>query len=443
MKRIVASFLLDYFRWLAQIQLKKVSPTIVGITGSAGKTSTLQACEAVLTDHFSLKVSHKANSESGIPLNILDLHLDYYSMLEWLRLAVQAPLQVLFHWPSYQIYLVEMGIDGPSEPKNMSYLLKILQPQVGIFLNVAPTHAEPFDHLLNGTEENRREKLVELIAAEKGKLITSLPSTGTAIINADEKLILSLQNHTKAHVITFGKYSESTLQITSFKTDLNGTECELKYFDNSYKIIINDHILPISYGYTFAAAVACGISHDLTLEQSCVSLQKNFKVPPGRSSVIEGINGSTILDSSYNASTAPTLDMLNLLRSTPSTRKLALLGDMRELGKVTASEHEKIAHAATKISDAIFLVGPYMKKYALPIIEKTNIPVEWFENAYLAGEYLKSFLKKGDLLLVKASQNTLLLETAVEQLMAHPEQADRLLCRRGKYWDAQRQKLKG
>ena len=335
MKRIVASFLLNYFRWLAKIQLKKVSPTIIGITGSAGKTSTLQACEAILTDHFDTKVSHKANSESGIPLNILDLHPHTYSPLEWFTFALRAPLHILLLWPSFKIYVVEMGIDGPSEPKNMSYLLKILQPDVGIFLNVAPTHAETFDHLINGNEKDRRAKLVELIAAEKGKLITSLAATDTAILNADEKLILQLQNQTKARVITFGKSSASTVQIVSFKTNKSGTECEFKYNDKSCKIIINGHILPDSYSYTFAAAVAAGISQKLTLEQACVSLQKNFTVPPGRSSVIEGINGSTILDSSYNASTAPMLDMLELLDTTPAKRKLALLGDMRELGEVT------------------------------------------------------------------------------------------------------------
>jgi UDP-N-acetylmuramyl pentapeptide synthase len=335
-----------------------------------------------------------------------------------------------------------MGIDGPSEPKNMTYLLKILQPDVGIFLNVAPTHAEPFDHLLNGDEKDRRAKLVELIAAEKGKLITSLPATGTAILNADEKLILQLQNQTKARVITFGKSSASALQIVAFKTNKTGTECELKYSDNSHKILIKGHILPSSYSYTFAAAIAAGISQNLTLEQACMSLQKNFAVPPGRSSVIEGINGSTILDSSYNASTAPMLDMLDLLNTTPAKRKLVLLGDMRELGEVTATEHQTIAQATSKIADAIFLIGPYMKQYALPIIEKTKTPVRWFENAHSAADYLQTFLQKDDLILVKASQNTLLLETAVEQLMAHPEQADALLSRRGKYWDEQREKLR-
>lgn len=443
MKRMLSSAALAYFRILAQIQLKKISPTIIGITGSAGKTSTLQAAEATLSDHFQLKVSHKANSESGIPLNILGLHLHNYSSMEWLRLAILAPLQLLFNWSRYDIYLVEMGIDGPDEPKNMSYLLKILQPDVGIFLNAAPTHAEPFDHLVTATNvSERREQLTQLIAAEKGKIITSLPKSGTAILNADDTNVKAFEKKTQADVITFGTHKDSDLTITKFTSNLDGTNCEIKYIDESKEISFIEYILPNFYGASFAAGIAAGMSQKLTFEQAVHSFQHNFKLPPGRSSLIRGINNSLILDSTYNSSTAPTLDMLELLSKTNAKRKLALLGDMRELGEMTQHEHETVATSATKICDAIYLVGPYMKQYALPLIEKTKTPVKWFANAYEAADYLKNELQKDDLILVKASQNTLLLEIAVEKLMENPEDADKLLCRRGEYWNKQRQAIR-
>lgn len=442
MKRMLSSAVLAYFRILAQIQLKKISPTIIGITGSAGKTSTLQAAEATLIDHFQLKVSHKANSESGIPLNILGLHIHNYSALEWLRLAILAPLQLLINWSHYDIYLVEMGIDGPDEPKNMSYLLKILQPDVGIFLNAAPTHAEPFDHLITATTiDDRREQLIQLIAAEKGKIITSLPKSGTAILNSDDKNVKAFEKKTLAQVITFGTGPDANITISQFTSTLDGTNCELKYKGESKEISFIEYILPKFYAASFAAGIAAGLSQALTFEQAVHSFQRNFKLPPGRSSLIRGINKSLILDSTYNSSTAPLLDMLSLLDRTNAKRKLALLGDMRELGKVTQHEHETVAAAAAKICQAVYLVGPHMKQYALPVIEKTKTPVKWFANAYQAADYLKKELQKDDLLLVKASQNTLLLEIAVEKLMEHPEEADKLLCRRGEYWEQQRKAI--
>lgn len=440
---MLSSAVLSYLRLLAQVQLKKVSPVIIGITGSAGKTSTLQACEAVLTDHFHLKVSHKANSQSGIPLNILDLHTENYSLREWIKLALLAPLRILFSWPNYTHYVVEMGIDGPHEPSNMSYLLKIVQPQVGVFLNVAPTHSEPFDHLVTADSlDERRQQLIELIAAEKGKIITSLPKSGTAILNADTPLIKNLSKITSAKNITFGTNKVADVRVQSFTSNQSGTNCIINYNDETSKIHFSEYIFPKSYLYSFAAAVAVGISQKLTLQQATESLQKNFKLPPGRSSLIPAINQSFILDSTYNASTTPMLDMLELLHTTTSKRKFALLGDMRELGKVTQHEHETIATAAAKVCDEVFLVGAYMKQYAVPVIEKTKTPVRWFATAYKAADYIKTVLKKDDLLLVKASQNTLLLEIAVEKLMANPEMADTLLCRRGEYWNIQREKLR-
>lgn len=442
MKRQLASLLLQYFRILAQIQLKKFSPTIIGITGSAGKTSTLQACEAVLTDHFELKVSHKANSESGIPLNILDIHPDSYSAADWLRMTLLAPLQLLINWKSYDIYLVEMGIDGPHEPKNMSYLLKIIKPDVGIFLNAAPTHAEPFDHLVTATEpKKRREQLVNAIATEKGRLITSLAATDIAILNADDEVVNTFKDKTVAKVLTFGQNKSASIRVNSMSWKNNSTQLSVEYLGECITLTIKNYVLPKSYAHTLSAAIGCGISQGLSLEKCKQSLETKFELPPGRSSIIDGINESHIIDSTYNASTGPTLDMLELLKTQPGKRKYALLGDMRELGEVTQSEHETIAKKTTEICDEVFLVGPYMHEYALPVIKAAKIPVKWFTNAHEAGEHLKTVLQKDDVILVKASQNTLLLEIAVEKLMAHPEKADELLCRRGEYWDKQRKAI--
>jgi UDP-N-acetylmuramoyl-tripeptide--D-alanyl-D-alanine ligase len=442
MKTIFATLLLSYFRLLAQIQLIKTQPRIIGITGSAGKSSTMEAIAAILQEKFKIKVGRKANSESGIPLNILGLSPSNFSLLSWLKLAIQAPLKLLTNWEKYDFYIVEMGIDSPLPPKNMSYLLTILQPEIGVFTSVDAVHSEPFDHLVVGKSlAERRDSLVQLIAAEKGKLTKSLPKNGLAVLNADSAVLMENATPTKAKLMTFGEKHDATIQIDAVNWNKAGTQIVFSTAEEKVTLSLNEYLVPHHYAGTFAAALCVGIYAGLSPYLCCKLLEKNYKLPPGRASLIPAINGATILDSSYNSSAKPTLDFFELIPHIDSKRTLALLGDMRELGSVTQVDHELIAQKAVKVFDEVVLVGPYMLKYAVPILKEKNVDVRWFVNAYLAAEYLKTTLKPDDLLFVKGSQNTLLLEIAIERLMAHPETADGVLCRRGSFWDGERKKL--
>lgn len=442
MKKLRATLLLTYFRLLAKIQLAKIQPTIIGITGSAGKSTTMEAVAAVLEPQFTLKVGRKANSESGIPLNILGLTPRNFSILEWLRLVVLAPWQLLTNWRRYQVYVVEMGIDGPFPPKNMSYLLSILKPKIGVFTSVAAVHSEPFDVLVKATDpEERKQGLIAAIAAEKAKLIHALPSEGTAVVNLDDAAVMSAATPTKARLVTFGTSPQATLYCDSVTWHGNATSFVFKDTEFSAGVTIGGALLPEHVGQSFAAALCVGSALGISLPEAARNLQTHFKLPPGRASIIAGIHGSTIIDSSYNSSAQPCIDILKLLKQLPHKQKLALLGDIRELGSAAQSEHERVATAAAEILDAVYLVGPLMQQYALPIFQEKGIPAFWFPSAAQAAVALTTQLSQDTVLLVKGSQNTLLLEIAVEKLLAHPEQAEQLLARRGEYWDSERQKL--
>lgn len=442
MKPLLSRLILEYFKFLAKIQLKKNQSLIIGITGSAGKSSARNAVEAIFKDHFRTKTGYKANSESGIPLNILGLSNKNYSRLEWLYLILAAPIKLFTNKEKYDVYIVEMAIDSPDAPKNMAYLLTILQPRVGIFLNAGAAHSQPFDNLVKTIDpRQRKEEVTALIAAEKGKLITSLPENGTAILNADDANVMKHAEKTQATVLTFGQTKNATIRVVGASQKLSGTSFSLKYQNKNYELKFPSQALPEHFGYTLAAALAAAISQNITVEKAIKSLQKNFKLPKGRSSLIPAINGAYILDSSYNASAEPMLDSLELINQIAPGKKLALLGDMRELGQETKLEHERVAKKAAAVCDKIALVGPAMRQYALPVIATTNTPAQWFPDAAKAAIYLEKQLEKDSLLLVKGSQNTLLLEIAVEKLMQEPEKADELLCRRGAYWDQQRAKL--
>ena len=129
--------------------------------------------------------------------------------------------------------------------------------------------------------------------------------------------------------------------------------------------------------------------------------------------------------------------------------KIAVLGDMRELGSQAKIEHEKVAEIAVKIADKIILIGPLMKEYSLPIVKRSKLPVEWFATAGEAANYLlegshpsnnhnqDAILQGNEIILVKGSQNTIFLEIVVEALLKNKSDVVNL-CRRGKFWDKKR-----
>ena len=443
MKQQLVFSILAYFRFFAKLQLLKNRPTIIGVTGSAGKTSTRDAIYAAIKNDKRVKVSYKANSESGIPLNILGLSPAKFTLLEWLKLMLLCPVKLLTNWEKYSIYLVEMGIDGPNSPKNMEYLLTIIQPDIGIILNAAPMHSQQFDYLVKAKDSAQRaQEIITLIAKEKGKIVTSLNETQTAVINIDQQELVNLQPLVRAKILTFGKSNLSDIQILDYNIKDTHTIFSYKIGSKTQTLTFKNQLLPQHFAYTFAASIAVGRTLHISLSRIISNLEQDFKLPEGRSSFITGINGSKIIDSSYNSSTKPALDMLDLLTVVPGKRKFAVLGDIRELGAVSQLEHEAVAQKASEVCDAVLLIGPQMKQFALPVVQKIKTQAHWFKTAYQAADFLQTQLKTDDIILVKGSQNTLLLEIVVEQLMAQPENAQKLLARRGAFWDKKRAELK-
>jgi len=393
MKSTISLVFLHYLRFFAKLQLAKIKLllrlqgkklTIIGVTGSAGKTSTVITIESVLKSKFQVKTTLGTNSESGIPLNILGLKIKNYTLANWFFLATITPLALLFNWKTYDIYIVEMGIDSPLPPKDMDYLLSILQPHIAIFLNVNPVHAQFFSSL-------------DQIAKEKAKLINSLPSSGTAFINTSDPLVKKYL-HTKAKIIPI-----KTQKIT-LKTPL-----------------------PSVYQLNLSVAIQLAEIFDISPKTAIDNLNLHFHPPPSRSTILKGIKNSTIIDSSYNSSPTACLAMLDFLASFPSPR-IAVLGDMRELGTHSTLSHRQIYQKASKVADTIISVGPQTKKHfgsqALKFLY-------WWQ----AADYLKSHprLISKSHVLIKGSQNTIFLEELAKSLLQTPSDSSKL-CRQSPFW---------
>jgi len=386
MKNKLGLLVLYWLRFWAKLKLAVCRPMIIGVTGSAGKTSAHQAMGLILKDNFSkVKISQRANSESGIPADILGMHFENYSLGEWLKICWRAPIQ-LIKAPIFKYYLVEMGIDEPMSPKNMGYLLSILQPQIGVLLNVLPVHTQQFGS-------------VTAIKEEKTKLI-------------DKRFNRKLEK-----VIDMTKKQE----LPSYKVSLEKT-----IFEFSGNSMILPYPVPEFYRETFAAAYQVGLALGVEPDKIVKSL-KRYELPKGRGRLLAGVKDSLIIDSSYNSSPGPTADSLKLLdKIAGKRRKVAILGDMRELGELAEEEHQKLADLAMKEADLIVTVGPLTREY----FDKR---VKNFSNAIKAGKWLAKMVKKSDLILIKGSQNTIFLEEAVKVLLRDKKDISQL-CRQSEYW---------
>ncbi len=439
MKRRLSLFVLWYLRTLTRLQLKKIKPKIIGVGGASGKTSLSNFIYIILKNKYKVKQGKGKNSETGIPLDILKLNIKNYTYSEWLKVMLVAPLRILFDWEKYDIYIAEMGIDSPVEPKNMSYLLKIIQPDIGILTNISYEHSVYFDPLIE-EDKDREKKILDMTIAQESMLLTSLPRAKTAILNLDDINIKRIKN-ISAKTLTISKKDKSAdFYIENIKNYVNEFLLQFKYKGKRYELKIGNP-LPEHFGYSFLLSLAASLELGIDLKTSTKYLQDGFALPPGRMSFFKGVKDTVLIDSSYNNATlSPMLDLLGFVKEIGSQRRrIGIIGDMRELGTVSQPLHEEVARKILETLDVVVLIGPLSQQYILPVLKKRDFKAYSFINFTLAKSTILEIIKPKDLILVKGSQNTLFLERAVELLLNNKKDVDKL-CRRGDYWQKIREK---
>jgi UDP-N-acetylmuramoyl-tripeptide--D-alanyl-D-alanine ligase len=346
---------------------------VIGVTGSVGKTTCKEIVASVLGRNYRvLKSEANYNTDIGIALTLLQLTSDH-------KRAV-----------------LELAMYGRGE---IALLAEMASPHVGIVTNIGPVHLE-------------RVGWMGGIVEAKGELVEALPSDGLAVLNGDDARTAALAQRTRARTILFGESEQCTvrgrdveshgLDGISFRIEANGESGDV-----SCPLPGKHHVYPA------LAATAVALNEGMSLQEIAGALA-NVKLEQ-RLSVTLGPNGSTIIDDSYNASPAAMLAALDLLGELEG-RRIAVLGDMRELGVAEEEGHRAVGRRAAECCDVFFVIGDNASITSSAAREAGHADVRILESSDDAAEELRAELRDGDYALIKASR-ALGLEKLVKALV--------------------------
>lgn len=350
---------------LAAYYRKKFDIPIIGVTGSVGKTSTKEMIASVLSERFNVhKTYGNLNGQLGLPLTILELE------------------------HKHEVVVVEMGI---SEPDEMDKLAKIAMPNCAVITNIGVTHIENLH-----TREN--------ILKEKFKITNYFKNSNCLFINGDDPLLCKIQKNNMFKVASFGIKNDC-----KFKAKNIFCQDEKTKFDVICDNVCREFVIP-TIGehniYNALTAIAVGSFLGLSLNEIQNGLLK-FKNIAMRQSV-HHLNGVTLIDDSYNANPDSMKSALNVLKqiSKDSSKKIAILADMLELGELTQELHFKVgefaAHAGVDVLITVGNLAKFIAKGALR--HNKDINVYSVCSNIDALECLKKVIDKNDSILVKGSR---------------------------------------
>lgn len=345
--------------WRNQFDIK-----VIGITGSVGKSSTKELTANVLSKRLvTLKNPGNLNNEIGLPLSLLKLTQEH------------------------EVAVLEMGFYVPGEIK---LLCEIARPQIGIVTNIGTVHAE-------------RAGSIEAIAEGKSELVQALPPApeGVAILNYDDERVLAMAAKTSARVFTYGLCPQADLWADEIESmGLEGIRCRIHYKDEEFYVtapLIGRHSV-----YTMLRSAAAALSLGFSWDWIFYALKtSNLQL---RIATTKTASGALLIDDTYNASPDSTLAALNLLDDLTG-RKVAVLGDMLELGQYEEDGHQRVGIRAAQVADEIVLVGQRSLQTQAAALESgfSANKIHWFADQNSAALYLRETLKEKDIALIKGS----------------------------------------
>lgn len=424
MKRFFKKIVVVLLTLEARIILAKYAPYVVGITGSVGKTSTKDAVARVAELFGSVRASEKSyNSELGIPLTVLGCESAWGSASGWFRIVLHGLGLIIFskHYPKWLV--LEMGVDHPGDMQHTVSWVR-LDSAIMTHIGETPVHVEFFPS-------------PEDLFKEKKNIINGLSSKGVLILSYDDERVRSLKNESTHTTITYG---------CDENAEVRGDFYSVLYDEDTgapvgctFKILHGGNIVPLEVKgiigehlmYPLLAACAFGIAQGKNLVE-VTEVLRHVTLPLGRMRLLKGLHGVTLIDDTYNASPVAVESALKTLHDTRAQRKIAVLGDMMELGTFSESAHKDVGTQCGGI-DILVTIGSRMRGAVQSAKDAGVTRIESFDSSQEASLFVKNILKEGDLILLKGSQSVR-VERVTKELLIHPEHADVLLVRQSSEW---------
>ena len=457
MKSIIKKITVVLLTLEARMVIAKYKPRIVAITGSVGKTSTRDAVYTVLSAKFFVRKSEKSlSNELIVPLTILGESYGGNNPFVWFKTVVEGLLMIIFPY-AYPAWLVlEMGAERPGSIRNIA---KWLKPDVAVITSFGfgntPVHVEFF-------------RSIDDLVLEKAAVARSLKPDGLLVFNHDDEKVQQLAETVPQRKISYGFGSGSDVQ--SLQADVmyglyENSEIEFPLgmefkaeakteagSTGSFGLELvgalgRQHVLALLAGAAVGLGLESSLQHESSAQQEhdprreCLldiaTALKNHIPPRGRMRLLPGIRDTLIIDDSYNSSPVAVSAALETLRGIKTAgRKIAIMGDMLELGRYSIAAHRKMGEEVADSADILVTVGIRSRGAAEAALDKglADSAVLQFDSSVEAGRYIAdNVLKPGDIVLVKGSQAER-MERCVEAIMEHSEDKEELLVRQDKYW---------
>jgi UDP-N-acetylmuramoyl-tripeptide--D-alanyl-D-alanine ligase len=402
-------------KFSSKIVLKKYKPLVIGITGSIGKTSTKEAVFSVVDSRFNARKSYaNYNTEIGVPLTILGIKTG--PLLQWIFNLLKIISLILFRRPYPEVLILELGADKPGD---IQYFKDFINFDIGVITEIGNTHLEQF-------------KTINRVFKEKSTLVKDFKKDQIAILNLDNPYLEKLIPRLKCKIFTYGTKKEATLSTSLDSINISlpiqknipaGISFKFNYRGTNMPIRL-PHIIHPQQVFSALAAILIGINLKINLVEIGEALGK-FKSPAHRMKLLKAQKEAWIIDDSYNSSLEACVNALNIFPKIKNItgRKIAVLGDMLELGIKTEKAHRAVGETVAKTAEILFAIGERAQMIASEAQKKGMKP----ENIYCfsrstskitsedPAKKIQSILKTGDVILVKGSR-LMKLEKIVEAL---------------------------
>lgn len=414
MKKLLKAPVAIFLAILARAILNKYQPQIVMVTGSVGKTSTKDALAAAFSETHFLRASEKSyNSEFGLPLTVIGAKNPWENPAAWFGVFQEALALIMLpsHYP--KLLILEVGADRPGDLKR---ILRIAKPDAVVVTRLpdVPVHVEAYE----GPQAVRDEEFTPAYA---------LNPEAPLVICAEDTYAKTMAARLPVFVTTFGFSKDADICIASPEFYAEGEASGMRAQIDNEEVRVQG---ALGRPQLYAPAAALALAKALNISRSDVLAGlANYVAPPGRARVLLGIHNSYIIDDSYNASPAAVEEGLSALSLIPQKgRRIAVLGDMLELGRYSQEEHARIGTLVAQKADMLVAVG-VRSRATYEAAKKAGLPEETayaVDTAQDAATLLVDLVSENDVILVKGSQSVR-MERVSEALLRNPEDASRLV----------------